>query len=91
MSPRELDPWRLCMLRKLPTMSRDFLEDESLKTAKTIPGCGNLQAVKIARAPEGAGPNWYVLSFIPDLPDDAATAARRAILPLTGKYALMGD
>jgi hypothetical protein len=79
------------MTAELPKVSRDFLEVESLKAAKEISGCGALQAVKIALAPPGAGPNWYVLSFIPELPPDDQTAARRAILPLTGRYALMGD
>jgi len=79
------------MMDEMPEMSREFLEEESLRVARLRLGCGDLQAVKIARVtPPGSGPNWYPVEFIPKLPPVAETEARRAILKLTGQYALMG-
>jgi hypothetical protein len=80
------------MVEQMPEMSRQFLEAEALRIARTQLGCGDLQAVKIARVhPPGGGPNWYVEKFIPSLPPVAEKEARDAIARLSGKYALMGD
>jgi hypothetical protein len=78
------------MADTMPEMTREFLEAESLRVARGALGCGDLQAVKIARAdPPGSGPNWYPSEFIPPLPPIAEKEARLAIAPLTGQYALM--
>jgi hypothetical protein len=45
------------MVEEMPKMSREFLEEESLKVAQRQLGCGDLQAVKVARAqPPGGRP-----------------------------------
>jgi hypothetical protein len=51
------------MVDEMPEMSREFLEAETLRVARRCLGCGDLEAVKIARAePTGSGPAWYPLS-----------------------------
>jgi len=78
------------MADMMPEMAREFLEAESLRVARKALGCGELQAVRIARVdPPGSGPNWYAVEFVPALPPVAEKEARFAIAPLTGKYALM--
>jgi hypothetical protein len=78
------------MADTMPEMTREFLEAESLKVARRALGCGDLQAVKIARVdPPGSGPNWYPSEFVPALPPVAEKEARQLIAPLTGQYALM--
>jgi hypothetical protein len=78
------------MVDAMPEMTREFLEAESLLVAKRALGCGELQAVKIARVdPPGSGPNWYPAEFVPPLPPFAEKEATLKIAPLTGQYALM--
>jgi hypothetical protein len=74
----------------MPKMTREFLEEESLRVARRALGCGDLQAVRIAQVdPPGSGPNWYPVEFVPPLPAVAEKEARLAIARLTGQYALM--
>ena len=75
---------------QMPEMTREFLEAECLKRAKTALGCSDLTAVKIAAAPPGGGPNWYVESFVPPLPPIAEKEARAAVIGLTGACVLTG-
>jgi hypothetical protein len=78
------------VVEEMPEMTREFLEAKSLQVARSCLGCGDLQAVKIARQPPGgSGPNWFASEFIPPLPPLAEKEARMAIVKLSGKYALM--
>ncbi len=78
------------MTEQMPEMSREFLEAECLRVARTALGCRELRAVKIARAhPPGSGPNWYVKEFVPPLPPVAEKEARDLLTRLSGRYALM--
>jgi hypothetical protein len=43
------------------------LESLALPIARKAEGCNHLEAVKIARAAKGNGPNWYVCEFVPML------------------------
>ena len=69
---------------------RIFIQAECLKVARRQPGCGVLQSVLIAPiSSEAGGPNWEIVSFLPDLPPLARLEAIRAIGPLRTKYALI--
>ncbi len=68
---------------------RIFIQAECLKVARRQPGCGVLQSVLIAPiSSEAGGPNWEIVSFLPDLPPLARLEAIKAIGPLRQKYAL---
>jgi hypothetical protein len=68
---------------------RIFIQAECLQVARRQPGCGALQSVLIGPIPATAGgPNWEVVSFLPDLPPLARLEAIRAIAPLRQKYTL---
>jgi hypothetical protein len=76
-------------LQQMPAMSREFLEAECLRIARTALGCSDLRAVKIAPAhPPGSGPNWDVKEFDPPLPPMAEKEARDRLRRLSGRYAL---
>jgi hypothetical protein len=80
------------MREQMPEKTRDFIESECLKVARTQLGCHDLQAVRIGRTkPRGSGPNWEVLGFTPTLPKIAQDLAITAIAQLRQRYALAAD
>jgi hypothetical protein len=67
-----------------------FIQAECLQMARRQPGSGALQSVLIGPIPATAGgPNWAVVSFLPDLLPLARLEAIRAISPLRQKYMLV--
>jgi hypothetical protein len=69
---------------------RIFIQAECLQVARRQPGCAALQSVLIGPIIQTAGgPNWEVVSFLPDLPPLGRLEATRAIAPLRQKYMLV--
>jgi hypothetical protein len=65
------------------------LESLALREGRSAEGCNHLEAVKIARAAKGNGPNWYVREFVPKLSPETEAKARLLILKnLAGDCAL---
>ena len=75
--------------RLMPEKTVEWLQDEALRRCRTRLGCSDLQTVRIGPTkPEGSGPNWELLAFIPELDAVAHYEAMDEIHKLRGMYAL---